>query len=188
VSLSDVSCLALSSQSAIIKRLMRTDSDSYPHPTSPAVTAVMRGNRRVDTSPERRVRSLLHASGYRFRIDHRIQVPGLSVRPDIVFTRKRVAIFIDGCFWHRCPQHGTSPRANSRYWGPKLARNAARDQRVDQALRAAGWTVVRIWEHVAPQNAAALIVAALALGSQPTQVDQSRSPSPGQRQGRGREG
>lgn len=140
---------------------MRSDSDGYPSPTSPAVTAVMRGNRRVHTSPERRVRSLLHASGYRFRVDHRIDVPGGSVRPDIVFTRKRVAIFIDGCFWHRCPQHGTSPRANSHYWGPKLDRNVARDRRVDQALRAAGWTVIRIWEHVAAEEAAALVIASL---------------------------
>jgi DNA mismatch endonuclease (patch repair protein) len=141
---------------------MRSDTEGYPSPTSPAVTAVMRGNRRAHTSPERRVRSLLHASGYRFRVDYPIQVPNGSVRPDIVFTRKRVAVFIDGCFWHRCPQHGTSPRANSDYWGPKLDRNVARDRRVDQALRAAGWTVIRIWEHVGAEEAAALIIASLA--------------------------
>jgi DNA mismatch endonuclease (patch repair protein) len=133
----------------------------YPSPTSPAVTAVMRGNRRADTAPERQVRSLLHANGYRYRTDHRLDVPGARVRPDIVFTRRRLAVFIDGCFWHRCPEHGTSPRANTHYWGPKLERNIARDQRVDQALRAAGWTVLRIWEHVAPAEAAARIIATL---------------------------
>src|SRR6266508_5791998 len=133
----------------------------YPSPTSQAVSAVMRGNRRAGTTPETRVRSLLHARGYRFRKDHRLDVPGARVRPDIVFTRRRLAVFIDGCFWHCCPEHGTSPRANTHYWGPKLERNVARDQRVDQALRAAGWTVLRIWEHVASSQAAAQIIAAL---------------------------
>jgi DNA mismatch endonuclease (patch repair protein) len=136
----------------------------YPNPTSPAVTAVMRGNRKVDTGPERQVRSLLHASGYRYRTNHRLDLPGARVRPDIVFTRRRLAVFIDGCFWHRCPEHGTSPRANTHYWGPKLERNVARDQRVDQALRAAGWTVLRIWEHVPPAEAAAQIFATLGGG------------------------
>jgi DNA mismatch endonuclease (patch repair protein) len=121
----------------------------------------MRGNRKVDTGPERQVRSLLHASGYRYRTNYRLDLPGVRVRPDIVFTRRRLAVFIDGCFWHRCPEHGTSPRANTHYWGPKLERNVARDQRVDQALRAAGWTVLRIWEHVAPSEAAAQVIATL---------------------------
>ena len=121
----------------------------------------MRGNRRVDTSPERQVRSLLHASGYRYRTNYRLDVPGVRVRPDIVFTRRRLAVFIDGCFWHRCPEHGTLPRVNSHYWGPKLEGNVARDQRVDHALRAAGWTVLRIWEHVAPPLGVAQIIAAL---------------------------
>jgi DNA mismatch endonuclease (patch repair protein) len=137
------------------------ESDSYPRPSSSAVTAVMRGNRRVNTRPERRVRSLLHASGYRFRKDYRIDIPGARVRPDIVFTRKRVAVFVDGCFWHRCPEHGISPQVNSYYWGPKLERNVARDERVDEALHAAGWTVLRLWEHVPPEDAAARIIRAL---------------------------
>lgn len=145
----------------------------YPSPTSPAVTAVMRGNRRADTGPERQVRSLLHASGYRYRTNYRLDVPGARVRPDIVFTRRRLAVFIDGCFWHRCPEHGTSPRANTHYWTPKLERNVARDQRVDQALRAAGWTVLRIWEHVGPAEAAALVIATL--GGEPGRAPSSRS-------------
>ena len=145
----------------------------YPSPTSPAVTAVMRGNRRADTGPERQVRSLLHASGYRYRTDYRLDVPGARVRPDIVFTRRRLAVFIDGCFWHRCPEHGTSPRANTHYWAAKLERNVLRDRRVDQALRAAGWTVLRIWEHVGPAEAAALVIATL--GDGPNRAASRRS-------------
>lgn len=145
----------------------------YPSPTSAAVTAVMRGNRRADTGPERQVRSLLHASGFRYRTDYRLDVPGARVRPDIVFTRRRLAVFIDGCFWHRCPEHGTSPRVNTSYWSPKLERNIARDQRVDQALRAAGWTVLRIWEHVDPTEAAAQVIAILDSG--PKQAPSRRS-------------
>jgi DNA mismatch endonuclease, patch repair protein len=139
----------------------------YPHPSSAAAQAVMRGNRRVDTRPERQVRSLLHRRGYRFRKDYLIRAAGVRVRPDVVFTRQRVAVFIDGCYWHRCPQHGTSPRVNSHYWGPKLDRNVARDQRVDEALTAAGWVVVRLWEHDAPEGAVARIAAALTGRSAP---------------------
>ena len=83
------------------------------------------------------------------------------MRPDIVFTRQRVAVFIDGCFWHRCPEHGNSPRANTAYWEAKLERNVARDERVDRALQAAGWTVLRLWEHLKPEEAIGRIVAAL---------------------------
>jgi DNA mismatch endonuclease, patch repair protein len=133
----------------------------YPHPSSPSATAVMRGNRRADTRPERAIRSLLHAAGLRFRKDHRVDVPGARVRPDIVFTRRRLAVFVDGCFWHRCPRHGVSPSHNPAYWGPKLDRNVQRDRRVDAALREAGWTVLRIWEHQAPDTAASDVIAAL---------------------------
>jgi DNA mismatch endonuclease (patch repair protein) len=126
---------------------------TYPQPTSAAVTAVMQGNRKRDTQPEVRIRSLLHAQGYRFRKDLPVELAGGRVRPDIVFTRRRLAVFIDGCFWHRCPIHGTSPRANGWYWGPKLDRNVQRDQEVDQRLRDAGWIVLRIWEHEMPEAA-----------------------------------
>jgi DNA mismatch endonuclease (patch repair protein) len=81
----------------------------------------------------------------------------LRVRPDVVFTGARVAVFVDGCFWHRCPIHGSDPKANSDYWAPKLRRNVVRDRRVDQALEAAGWRVVRVWEHEAVDGAAARI-------------------------------
>jgi len=121
----------------------------------------MRGNRKRDTRPEIQVRSLLHAKGYRFRKDLPLELPSGRVRPDIVFTRRRLAVFIDGCFWHRCPVHGTSPRANDWYWGPKLDRNVERDRRADESLRTTGWLVLRIWEHEEPQAAVNRIVEAL---------------------------
>jgi len=133
----------------------------YPTPSSAAATAAMRANRRVDTKPERSLRSRLHAQGLRFRKDHPIAVPGLRIRADIAFTRWRVAVFVDGCFWHGCPDHGSQPKANSAYWAPKLQRNAARDRLVTDRLTAAGWTVVRVWEHVAVEEAAQVVRAAV---------------------------
>jgi len=80
----------------------------------------------------------------------------------VVFPRQRVAVFVDGCFWHRCPEHGTSPRANNDYWTAKLDRNVARDRRNNEALVAAGWTVLRVWEHEDPVDAASRIAETLA--------------------------
>ena len=114
----------------------------------------MRGNRRVGTRPELALRRLLHQQGYRYRVDHQIRVADLTVRPDIVFTRRRIAIFVDGCFWHSCPLHGSVPATNQAYWVPKLARNAERDRRVSDALTKAGWLVLRVWEHEQPAEAA----------------------------------
>lgn len=108
----------------------------------------MRANRRTDTKPERALRSALHAHGYRFRKDLRLDVGERRVRPDIVFTRRKVAIFVDGCFWHCCPEHGSQPSNNEWYWTPKLQRNVERDRQADAALAEAGWTVLRVWEHV----------------------------------------
>jgi DNA mismatch endonuclease, patch repair protein len=121
----------------------------------------MRGNRKRDTRPETALRARLHAKGLRFRKNHRIDLPGLRVRPDVVFTRKRVAVFVDGCFWHGCPRHGTKPASNTWYWSSKLATNVARDRRVDDGLRGFGWTVIRIWEHETPDAAADRIMEAL---------------------------
>ncbi len=138
-----------------------------PGPTTSAVRQVMRGNRRRDSSPERRLRSILHSAGLRYRVDHPIVVPGLrSIRPDLVFTRTRVAVFVDGCFWHGCPDHGTSPRANARYWAAKIELNQARDRRQEAALRDVGWKVLRIWEHETPLTAARRVRAAVALRSE----------------------
>jgi DNA mismatch endonuclease (patch repair protein) len=117
----------------------------------------MRANKGRDTGPEVALRSALQRKGMRFRKRVRVELPDRSVRPDVVFTRQRVAVFVDGCFWHRCPEHGSDPRANSDYWEPKLARNVERDKAVDRALSHAGWKVVRIWEHEDPAQAAEMI-------------------------------
>ena len=118
----------------------------------------MRSNRRVDTKPEIEVRSLLHRNGFRFRKDYPIRLTsGTIVHPDIVFTKKRVAVFIDGCYWHSCPIHGTTPKSNRNYWIPKLRQNVERDKKTGIDLRANGWKVLRIWEHVEPEDAASMI-------------------------------
>jgi len=127
------------------------------------VSAAMRANPSRDTGPERRVRSLLHRAGLRFRKGKKVSAGSIQVRPDIVFGRSRVAVFIDGCFWHQCPEHGRMPASNRDYWVPKFERNQRRDREVDAALKAEGWTVMRFWEHEDAQavaDAVAAIVAA----------------------------
>lgn len=109
--------------------------------------------RRRDTKPEVALRSALHRSGLRFRKDYPLRVDGKLIRPDIAFPRRRVAVFVDGCFWHSCPDHGRKPGENEKYWLPKLTRNADRDREQTQALESAGWAVLRIWEHVALPDA-----------------------------------
>lgn len=115
----------------------------------------MQRNRGRDTSPELAVRRLLHAAGLRYRVD--FAPLGGRRRADIVFTRKRIAVFIDGCFWHGCPIHATRPKANADYWGPKLDRNIERDLETTASLESAGWTVLRFWEHEAPTDVAETI-------------------------------
>lgn len=117
--------------------------------SSPSSRKVMQGNRSRDTSPELAVRRLLHAAGLRYRVDYRPE-PSLRRTADIVFTKQRVAIFIDGCYWHACPDHGTGARTNADYWSAKLKRNVARDADTTARLEAAGWTVLRFWEHESP--------------------------------------
>lgn len=120
---------------------------AYPEPSSPAATSVGRGNRRVDSRPEVALRSKLHRRGFRFRKDLLVQAAGVRVHVDIAFTRARLAVFLDGCFWHSCPQHGRAPQENESYWVPKLRANRKRDRVVNQALSADEWQVVRVWEH-----------------------------------------
>lgn len=126
----------------------------YPEPTSATATRVGRANRRNDTSPEVHLRSALHRLGLRFRKDHRTRCEQLSVRPDAVFTRRRVAVFVDGCFWHGRPTHRRIPRSNREYWVPKLQRHVERDRLVDEALREYGCLVIRVREHDDPVPAA----------------------------------
>jgi len=121
----------------------------------------MRGNRRRDAGPEIRIRRALHGAGLRYRVDLPVVTPTGRVRVDVAFTRSNVAVFVDGCYWHGCPRHGTQPRANSEYWRAKLERNQERDQRNDRGLAEAGWRVVRIWEHEDSAQAIARIADAL---------------------------
>lgn len=120
---------------------------SYPFPADQTTSKRMARIRKRDTGPELSVRRALHSRGWRYRVDHRVITDDLAVRIDIAFIRQKIAVFIDGCFWHACPQHGNSPRRNTAYWTPKLRRNVERDRQVDLALGDAGWTVLRHWEH-----------------------------------------
>jgi DNA mismatch endonuclease (patch repair protein) len=106
----------------------------------------MRGNRGRDTRPELALRSELHRRGFRFRAHFR-PVDEFPYVVDIAFPRQRVAVAVDGCIWHGCPEHGMRPRRNTEYWRLKIASNIARDERTDQALAHVGWMVVRVWEH-----------------------------------------
>jgi len=114
-----------------------------PEASSPQVRAFMQRMPRRDTGPELALRRALHRAGVRFRL-HRADLPG---RPDLVLVRLRLAVFVDGCFWHGCPAHATAPRANAEFWAAKLAGNRARDARNDVLLAALGWEVMHVWEH-----------------------------------------
>ncbi|WP_284042896.1 very short patch repair endonuclease [Actinoplanes sp. M2I2] len=133
----------------------------YPAPLNPGRSRNMQANRRRDTKPEVVLRRALHRLGYRYRKDLLLRLEDVKVRPDIVFTRRKVAVFVDGCFWHVCPQHGRQPTTNEWYWTPKLRRNMERDERANEALRQEGWSVVRVWEHEALDEAIASVQAAL---------------------------
>ena len=101
---------------------------------------------RRDTPAELAVRTRLHRMGLRFRVDHP-PLAGVRRRADILFTKARVAVYVDGCYWHGCPQHCRMPAANSRYWRQKISRNISRDRASVRSLKAAGWRVIRIWGH-----------------------------------------
>jgi DNA mismatch endonuclease, patch repair protein len=124
----------------------------------------MVSNRRVDTGPERALRSALFQAGVRFRKDFRIECPNLKVRADVAILGPRIAVFVDGCFWHRCPDHGTNPKTNAEFWAEKLDRNVDRDHRVNAALAESGWTVIRSWEHERSELAANRVLVALGRG------------------------
>lgn len=125
----------------------------YPNPASPEVTKRMREVRRRDTGPERLLRSELHRRGLRYRVEVPLKFLPRH-RVDVVFSAARVAVFIDGCFWHACPQHGSLPKSNSAWWQGKFERVRQRDAETDERLRSHGWAVVRVWEHEAVQEAA----------------------------------
>jgi len=132
--------------------------DAFGYPRSRTMAAI----KSTDTAPERALRSQLHAIGIRYRLGQSVRLPnGRPVKPDMVFTGRRIAVFVDGCYWHRCPTHCRMPSSNQDYWERKFDRNVERDRDTDLRLAEAGWTVVRVWEHESPQVAArrvALIV------------------------------
>jgi DNA mismatch endonuclease (patch repair protein) len=129
--------------------------------SSPGVRRSMLSNRAADTRPEVALRSHLHRRGLRFRKNFSPGVRGVRTRADVAFPAAKVAVYVDGCFWHRCPLHGTEPKANSTYWKPKLDANVERDRRVDRYLAEANWLVMRVWEHEDPEEAAARVSAAV---------------------------
>jgi DNA mismatch endonuclease (patch repair protein) len=100
--------------------------------------------RQAGTDVELRLRKALWNAGFHYRLRTADKLPG---RPDIVFVGRKVAIFVDGCFWHGCPIHGTRPKTNAQFWDQKIKRNGERDQQVDNKLAEAGWHVIRLWEH-----------------------------------------
>ena len=128
--------------------------------TSPNRRRIMQDNRCRDTGPELALRRALFALGYRYRVNYQA-LAQLRRRADIACTRQRVAISVDGCFWHSCPDYGSIPRTNMDYWIPKLARNLEQDSHTDVAMAEAGWHVVRIWEHDDPDAAASRIARVL---------------------------
>lgn len=142
-------------------RPLRPADEAGPMPegswaSSPAVRAVMRGNKGRDTRPELAVRSAAHALGLRYRVGVS-PLSGVRRTADMVFPRAKVAVFVDGCFWHGCPEHHRPARRNAEFWTAKIEGNMARDADTDERLRASGWTIVRIWEHELPTAAATKI-------------------------------
>lgn len=128
--------------------------------SSAARRRVMQANRSRDTAPELEIRSRLHQRGIRFRVSAR-PLPTLRRTADIVHRPSKVAVFVDGCFWHGCPEHYTKPRTNNSYWVPKIEANVRRDRDTDAALTAAGWMVIRIWEHDDPSRAVTRVARAI---------------------------
>ncbi|OZE27276.1 very short patch repair endonuclease [Rhodococcus sp. 05-2255-1e] len=129
--------------------------------TDAKTSARLSKQRRRDTKPEVALRRELHRRGLRYFVD-RAPLKGMRRRADLVFPRRKVAVYVDGCFWHSCPVHATKPRNNAQWWADKLAANVARDRDTDTRLIEEGWRVVRIWEHEDPVVAAQRVVDDLA--------------------------
>jgi DNA mismatch endonuclease (patch repair protein) len=130
--------------------MVKMNGRQAPIPLNTAVSAQMKRMPRSSTRPEILIRRELHRRGLRFRVNH----PRLPGRPDIAFTAARMAVFVDGCFWHSCPDHRVFPKNNRDWWRDKLERNVARDREKDAQLDLLGWIVVHVWEHQNPVEAA----------------------------------
>jgi DNA mismatch endonuclease (patch repair protein) len=133
----------------------------------------MRANKGKDTKPELSLRRIVHAKGLRYRVNHR-PLSDLRRTADLVFTRAKVAVFVDGCYWHGCPQHHRPSNANRGFWSKKIDTNRARDQDTNRRLDEAGWRVIRIWEHEDVELAAERIVEAARQHEQPNRGDGPR--------------
>ena len=141
--------------------MISDDSAAVTRPAPPvtdaATSARMSRQRTRDTEAEMGLRRALHRLGYRYRVD--APLPGMPRRrADLLFTSRKLAVFVDGCFWHGCPDHGTLPRSNHSWWVSKLMTNIARDRDTTKRLEGQGWTVVRIWEHGTSEQALAKVI------------------------------
>jgi len=134
---------------------MTPPSATYKPPSAPlpGTRQRLQRQRQRDTAPELAIRRELHRRGRRYFVD-RAPIPALRRRADLVFPKPRIAVYVDGCFWHCCPLHGTYPKTNAAWWADKLASNVVRDRDTDKRLAEAGWIVLRFWEHEAPEIAA----------------------------------
>ncbi len=130
-----------------------------PWSSSPNVRSVMQANRKANTGPEVKLRSAIHRLGLRFRALSR--PTDLNMVADILFPGAKVAVFVDGCYWHGCSRHGTTPKTNPDYWIPKIERTQRRDRLNDELLRRAGWEPIHIWEHESVDEAAQLVASAV---------------------------
>lgn len=126
----------------------------------PGIDRIMRANKSRDTKPELRLRRALHRRGLRYRVHHRPE-PELRRTADLVFPRAKVAIFVDGCFWHGCPAHHRPASVNSAFWANKIQGTQARDRSTTQFLQERGWAVIRVWEHEDPEVVAESVAAAV---------------------------
>lgn len=133
------------------KRAANDKGIGTPAPSSEAAMKRMQAAKPRDTAPEKALRSSLHNRGLRFRVDQKV-IKELNRKADIIFRSAKVAVFVDGCFWHGCPIHGTQAKANAEFWKNKIERNQARDLDTNNRLKKAGWRIVRVWEHEDPER------------------------------------
>jgi DNA mismatch endonuclease (patch repair protein) len=140
--------------------LLKPETPPNSWASSSAVRMVMKANRSRDTKPELALRSAVHRLGLRYRVDTP-PIQGLRRRADLVFTKARVAVFSDGCYWHGCPEHYRAARRNEEFWSDKIIKNQERDRDTDERLLSAGWLVIRVWEHEDPAEAAERVAKAV---------------------------
>jgi len=145
--------LASAWRRALAKGMLAPDSADRSWASSPAVRNVMRANRPRDTKPELALRSAVHALGLRYRVNVR-PIAEIRRTADLAFPKEKVAVFLDGCFWHGCPDHYRPSSRNRDFWSRKIKANQERDAETHKLLTAAGWTVIRVWEHEQPREAA----------------------------------